>query len=222
MQYTKRELDCMQLARTTTYRGRPLPSLRDECGKRKLDQQGSGNELRRRLKRFKAHQAQLEPLLCPVCGEHAAVEELFSVCAEQHHHLCFTCILGIVRQPPRARRCPMRCGALRVARLSPLVRDMAQPLLRDVVVSRAYRTYQLLLECGMVSPELTVDNLQFVSTVLRHPDLMLRATAIQQKWNDYTSAVDDLTKNALTHLPRHTPEEDDTEEDSDSSELEET
>ena len=46
-EYTKRELDCMQLARATTYRGKTLPSLKDECRKRKLDEKGGGQDLRR-------------------------------------------------------------------------------------------------------------------------------------------------------------------------------
>lgn len=80
--------------------------VREGCRKRGLSDKGRAFEVRKRLAR---HEERVRLLMCPVCREVPPLGDLVLVCAEGHH-LCFGCLLGVMRCRPARRRCPMRCA----------------------------------------------------------------------------------------------------------------
>lgn len=202
MEYSRRQLDRMQLARPTVYRGHALPSLRDACQKRRLCTDGDDNDLRTRLKRFKARQADMAPLQCPICSDFCCVDEIVLVCSNDHH-VCFECALGLARQGAHRHRCPMRCSDFKLREPNHLLRRLAQPLVRDVVPSGTHAMYRQLVGCGIIPHDLSIEVLRFVGVVTQHPPLRALAQRACSAWRAHVEATEELNAAAARHAPRH-------------------
>ena len=141
MEYSRRQLDRMQLEAPTPFRGQVLPSLLEACKKRRLYTEGSEDELRRRLKRFKARYADMEPLQCPICSEISSLDEIVLVCSNEHH-VCFECAVGMARQPAHCHKCPMRCNTFEFRAPNQLLRRLAQHMVKDVATYNIIQRYR--------------------------------------------------------------------------------
>lgn len=144
MALSHRQLNRMELSHRVQVQGHELPSLQEECKKRRLDTSGSRHELRVRLKRHKQVADQLQ---CPVCLEVPAADEFWQVCPAGHH-VCFVCLMNLLRTEG-CRRCPMRCDTFRLETPGKLTRDLmcsVAPVLYEVQRSSEYQLY--LDMCG--------------------------------------------------------------------------
>ena len=200
--YSRRQLDRMRRGAPTVYRGQTLPSLQEACAKRKLRNEGSEEELRRRLKRFKARREDMEPLQCPICSEFCSIDEIVLVC-ENDHHVCFECALGLARQPAHRHACPMRCDTFQFHEPSHLLRRLAQPLVQDVAPSGAFQMYRKLVDGGVVPSDMSVDTLRFMGVVHHHSPVRALAQRAYEGWLRHLDLMHQLNTEVARHTPRH-------------------
>ena len=219
MEYSSRQLNRMQRSAPTQWNGRALPSLQEACRKRCLFSDGSDDDLRRRLKRFKTNLPRLEALQCAICSDVSTVDELVIVC-DNGHHVCFECAVGMARQPAARHACPMRCDSFGFRPPNHLLRRLAEPLVKDVAPSPAFALYQKLSDAGVVPLDLDVSTLRFMGIVMHCPEARALATRVCHNWRHHLDLMRQLNQTVSCNTPRHvrfvedsSDEDDDTQED---------
>ena len=221
MEYSSRQLSRMRRSVSTRMNGRSLPSLQEACRKRRLFTDGSDDDLRRRLKRFKTNLPRLEALQCAICSDISNINEIVMVC-DSGHHVCFECAVGMARQPAARHACPMRCDSFGFRSPNHLLRRLAEPLVQDVAPSAGFLLYQKLSEAGVVPLDLDVSTLRFMGAVMRSPDARAIAENMCQNWQRHLDLMRQLNQHVERNTPRHVrfADSDDSSEDEENDEQE--
>ena len=157
-----------------------LPSLRQVFEERGMEWKNEDEEtLRQQIQplqpleyecsKLRALRQELE---CPICRQVPRTKEIVFVCSA-HHHLCFSCLLSILRvahQRGVEPACPMRCGEMHI-------QDAPAPAFRGMLalldtpqthyLTETYQVYAGLHRCGYYTGSwFNVDNLSHFATCL--------------------------------------------------------
>ena len=187
--FSAAQLRAMRAEEEVVFQDELLPSLRQACADRQLewkqDEEMARQQLRPGLRPSEYECAKLralrQELECPICRAVPRASELVFICTA-HHHVCFTCLLAILRsahQSGAEPACPMRCGAL-------YIHDAPAPAFRHVLdaldtpqtpLSETYQVYTGLHRCGYYTGSLydTHTLTHFVTELVDIPDMWQRA-----------------------------------------------
>ena len=184
--FTAAQLRAMKTEEEVVFEDELLPSLRDVCTERNIEWKNVDPDILRQnlrpVQNLQFECARLrslrEELECPICRQTPRAKEVIFVC-DSHHHVCFTCLLSILRTADQGHAeplCPMRCGALHIHDApGPVFRNMLAALdaPHSAPYSEVYQVYTGLHRCGYYSePWHSTPNLSHFSKHIVEDPLM--------------------------------------------------